>query len=158
MFPAKGYAIDKVCRDHSIFEYSEEEKTRLLKRLKDIGSERTKRVISNIWIEKDSDGFTGWRWEKYHKQLLIVSAANRYGDIVVTGPRHSSPTMVYAEAAFGGLHILHEYGGDDCEQGFVDQYDVFHTREEALIIATKAGQVRYPSNNTLTQLFSEGLY
>lgn len=45
-------------------------------------------------------------------------------------------------------------------EGFVDQWGVFMTREEALDVATKAGQLntRRTKTHPLWQLFSEDLY
>jgi hypothetical protein len=114
--------------------------------------------MNQCWIENDADGFTGWRWEKYKTKLRIVAAANRYKDIVVVGPRHYSNAMRLAIDALGGVKILRAYAGDEYEQGFVDQYSTFYTREEALELAKANGQVLYTDNMPTNILISEMLY
>ena len=48
--------------------------------------------------------------------------------------------------------------GDD--QGFIDQWGEYFTREEALVIATHAGQINKvrPKSGPADELFSEDLY
>jgi hypothetical protein len=46
----------------------------------------------------------------------------------------------------------------DAQQGFVDQFGAFHSRESALNIATKAGQIFRRCGGDEKQLFSENLY
>jgi hypothetical protein len=46
----------------------------------------------------------------------------------------------------------------DWEQGFVDQYGNFMTREEAWEIAQAAGQIRRPEGGAPGTLYSEHLY
>lgn len=122
---------------------------------------RLNEYINNNYIKNDADGFTGWRWEKFKVKLVIVSAANRYGDIVFCAPRHSGPAMFQNIMAFGGMLALHKWAGEgNCEQGFVDQYGTFYTREEAYVLAKRNNQII--SNNGLGTtpglLFSEDLY
>ena len=133
-----------------------------LERLAEIGKNYTERYMHQCWIENDADGFTGWRWDKYKVPLIIVSAANRYRDIIVTGPRHYSNLMHSAIEALGGVNLLMEYANahleeSEYEQGFVDQYSTFHTREEAYVIAEARGQIRYPENCHNGRLYSEGI-
>lgn len=128
----------------------------------DIASKmRLNEYINNNYIKNDKDGFTGWRWEKFKVKLVIVSAANRYGGIVLCAPRHSGPAMFQNIMAFGGMSFLHKWAGDEvCKQGFVDQYGTFYDREEAYVIAKRNNQII--SNNGLGTtpgtLFSEDLY
>jgi hypothetical protein len=44
------------------------------------------------------------------------------------------------------------------EQGFIDQYGRFLTREEAYVIAEKAGQIKYGPEHSRGTLYSEDLY
>lgn len=44
------------------------------------------------------------------------------------------------------------------EQGFIDQFGVFMTREEAWEVAKEAGQIKYRCGGDEGQLFSENLY
>lgn len=157
MFPDKHYSYAmEPGRDDSLLIHTPEEKEYLLKRMAKIGKDYTDRYMQNNWIEED--GFSGWRWERYNVQRWIVSAANRYKDIIIMGTRHSSPTMYMTTLAYGGFMLLHEYSGDDHSQGFVDQFGTYYEREEALKLAEENGQIRNPDGNTPTELFSEGLY
>lgn len=88
---------------------------------------------------------------------VIVCAANRYSDFVVTGVRHFCPTMRQQIKAIG-LNNLRLYANGREEQGFIDQFGVFLTREEAMVIARKRGQVIIGMEHHPKQLFSEDLY
>lgn len=126
-----------------------------------IGARRTALLQSRCWIENDEDGFTGWRWDKYSKTRWLVSAANRYHDIVIVAPRHGSVDIHQGYTSMGGWEMLLEYAhrnGVEEEQGFIDQYSIFYGRAEALEMAKANDQVRYPDGNTERELFSEGLY
>lgn len=110
-----------------------------------------------FWIENDAEGFTGWRWDKYNVQRRIVCAANRYKDYILLGPRHWSD-MMYMASSVVDQDLLHEYAGELYEeQGFIDQFGNYLTREEAWVIAMAAGQVIHDIGPTGT-LFSEHLY
>ncbi len=99
-----------------------------------------------------------WRWERFNVQLRIVAAANRYGDFVIAGSRHFCVTMNGVMDAIG-MDVLHAYAGgpDNEEQGFIDQYGTFHSREAAAQIAIAAGQVK-AENLRGNQLFSEDIW
>ncbi len=99
-----------------------------------------------------------WRWERFNVQLRVVAAANRYGDFVIAGSRHFCVTMHSIIDVFG-LDALHAYAGgaDNEEQGFIDQYGTFHSREEAAKIAVAAGQVKAEDLRG-SQLFSEDVW
>lgn len=81
----------------------------------------------------------------------VVCAANRYGDIVIPSARHFDVRMhdlilrIVGEEALKG------------EQGFICNYGLFLTREEAFLIAKKHGQIK-TYYNELPKLFSEMLY
>jgi len=102
-------------------------------------------------------------WDGRKLQRRIVCAANRFklkagGFVVVPGARHYSPDMAAViDLIEGQLDTRHVY---DVNQGFIDQWGDYHTRKDALVIATYAGQI-----NTVRQkgapydeLFSEDLY
>ncbi len=102
-------------------------------------------------------------WDGRKLQRRIVCAANRFklktgGFIIVPGARHYSPDMSEViDLIENQLDTRHVY---DEDQGFIDQWGDYHTRQEALIIATHAGQI-----NTVREkgapydtLFSEDLY
>jgi len=88
----------------------------------------------------------------------IVCAANRFDDIIVCGARH------YDSAMMSSIDRHREHGlclKYECEQGFIDQFGKFYTREEAWKIAEKNGQIkRRVGGDTINggKLFSENLY
>jgi hypothetical protein len=95
-------------------------------------------------------------------QRRIVCAAIRAADgEVLLGIRHYSADMHRQIAARGsaGMKFMHRHGPD---QGFVDQYGEYLTREEAHVVASFAGQIIRPGacreGPHGNQLFSEGLY
>jgi hypothetical protein len=90
----------------------------------------------------------------------VVCAANRYGDLVICGARHYDPVMMRVVKEFGGLEKIHEgLDDDDVEQGFIDQFSVFMSRQEADYIAETNKQiVAEPENVGLGLLISENLY
>ncbi|UQT03045.1 hypothetical protein TOTORO_01820 [Serratia phage vB_SmaS-Totoro] len=94
-------------------------------------------------------------------QRRIVCAANRYTDqhgkeYIIAAARHTQVLMREMVSTLGelGLHLEHKRMDD---QGFIDQFDEYHTRKDALIIATHAGQMREPVFSR-GELFSENLY
>ena len=91
-------------------------------------------------------------------QQRIVAAANRYGDLVVVGVRHHCPVMgaqLRALKEAGAIETTHTR-----DQGFVDNFGNYHSREDALKIAIAAGQINVvrPKTSPEYQLFSEDLY
>ncbi|AWY07159.1 hypothetical protein KNT92_gp147 [Klebsiella phage Mineola] len=102
-------------------------------------------------------------WDGRLLQRRIVCAANRFelksgGTIVVPGTRHYSVDMANVLDMFRDKLVSDHVHGDN--QGFVDQWGEYFTREEALIIATHAGQVNTvrPKSGPANELFSEDLY
>lgn len=84
----------------------------------------------------------------------IVAAANKIRweghELVICGVRHWDALM---------HHVVDRLGIDDtfeCEQGFVDNHGSWWSREDALAIAVKAGQMEHIEGKT--QLFSEDLW
>lgn len=86
------------------------------------------------------------------KQRRVVCAANRnpQGDLVI-GPRHHDPVMREQIKTDIALRTMVCDTVEDVvkamwrgsEQGFIDQWGTFMTREEAWEVATAAGQVLY---------------
>ena len=71
---------------------------------------------------------------------LVVCAAIRNGDTVVCGPRHGD----CIDNAIGyGIYPSDDESKWEC--GFVDQEQVFMTREEAWDVADAAGLIRCPT-------------
>jgi len=83
---------------------------------------------------------------------IIVCAAikNKTTGVIICGARHYDPLM---------RHIISLMPDSQdwisTEQGFIDQYGVFHSREDAHMIARRAGQIKADKRD---KLFSEDLY
>lgn len=88
-------------------------------------------------------------------QRRVVCAANRYGDLIITGARHFDKVMLSQLNAVRDRSALGK-----ATLGFIDQFGVFMDREEALTVAVAAGQLNtgYPKTEPRTALFSEDLY
>jgi len=85
-------------------------------------------------------------------QQIVVCAANRKDGVIFCGARHCDSVMrKQAEAA--GMKLT------AAEQGFINQFGEFLTREEAMQIVKESGQpFNIERNNGDSYLFSEGLY
>lgn len=104
-----------------------------------------------------------WIGEGHYAQRVIVCAANKYilnngEELIIPCVRHANPVL-YAQ-----LSVLKEAGVIDktlCtpgNQGFIDQYYNWWSREDAYIIAENADQIDHDRNGHDHELFSEGLY
>lgn len=83
---------------------------------------------------------------------IIVCAANRMPDgHLLVGARHWDSLMCEQADKLG-------YKGGKEEQGFIDQFGVFHTREAAMKIVENNGQVLKRPVDTYDTLYSENLY
>ena len=85
-------------------------------------------------------------------QAIVVCAANRKDGVIFCGARHCDAVMrKQAEAA--GIKLT------SAEQGFINQFGEFLTREEAIKVVKESGQpFDIKRNNGDSCLFSEGLY
>ena len=84
----------------------------------------------------------------------VVCAAQRNKDgLIICSARHYDPLMRKMVELTGGRKVW-----IGCEQGFIDQFDTFLTREEDLTIATKNNQIIRRCGGDTTELFSENLY
>ena len=120
--------------------------------------------LSNIETEQQRFNicFQQAHWDQ--GQLIerrIVSAANRYklksgGTIVIPGTRHCSKDMSEVVRLVEDK-LVSRFTAD---QGFIDQFANYWTREEALVIATRASQINTVRQKTWPEdkLFSEDLY
>lgn len=95
----------------------------------------------------------------------IVTACNRYGDLLIPGVRHACDFMMGKVVELGGLLLLRDYSELEClgelkgtEQGFVDQYGIFYDRKEAMKIAIANNQVIHDIGYKGDELFTEHLY
>lgn len=101
-------------------------------------------------------------WDENQKyQRRIVCAANRFklkdgGTLVIPGARHYSKDMAAVLDVVKPQLVTQQVCDDD--QGFIDQYSNYWTREEAMIIATYANQVRIERGGSEKELYSEDLY
>lgn len=96
------------------------------------------------------------------KPQRVVCAANRSSVTgkIITGARHWDSIMRQQvnwldPSSNNGRQMPDEWAG--AEQGFIDQYGQFLTRQEAFIIAKNQNQILYPGFDTGT-LYSEDLY
>lgn len=92
-------------------------------------------------------------------KVIIVCAANRFeGGLIIAGARHFDNVM------HGNVQRIFKtdnraYQCSMSEQGFIDQWGRFYTREDAFKIVQKNGQPFNAERNVSTiALFSEGLY
>lgn len=122
----------------------------------------------SLWFEIETLGTFRDHPEKGYFQKLyengsfrpqvVVCAANRdtRTNLIICGARHWDRLMSAQADATGlrdeGSKIRFE------EQGFIDQYGNFLTREEAKIIARKAGQIIPERDGGDSKLYSEELY
>lgn len=95
-------------------------------------------------------------------QQRVVCSAVRFhlgaDHVVICGPRHFDSTMHDAIRRLDPvLWSLRDRNVE--EQGFVDQWGTFLTRETAWTIANNAGQIiKEVGGNNLGSLYSENLY
>lgn len=86
-------------------------------------------------------------------QRYVVCAANRLDDgTIICGARHWDKIM---------RAVAIKIGWDDCrlaEQGFIDQWQNFMTREEACYVAVTNGQIKKEDLLEEGTLYSEDLY
>lgn len=105
---------------------------------------------------------TNFNWEPPEDAVpWIVCAACKDGDFIAAGPRHFDETMhrqITAFLASQGVEPSAEAYGK-FEQGFIDQYGRFYSREDAMEAVKKNGQpFDIERNSGEISLFSEGLY
>lgn len=89
------------------------------------------------------------------KDRRVVCAAIAYKGLLILGPRHFDTTM---RAQIDQTRTAGLVASRSWEQGFVDQYGVFMTREEAWVVAGAAGQIIRRVGGDGKELYSENLY
>lgn len=85
------------------------------------------------------------------RRRVVCAAIRNMREDVICGARHFDDTMrqqIIMSAADWSV----------AEQGFIDQYGEFLTREEAHKVATDAGQIVRRCGGDEGRLFSENLY
>jgi len=91
-------------------------------------------------------------------QQTIVCAACKSGSIILCGVRHWDKIM---NKLFAKIKVAYpDLRSSGFEQGFVDQFGKFLTREEAMEIVKENGQPFDKERNggSDKELYSEGLY
>lgn len=90
-------------------------------------------------------------------QAIVVCAACRYCDLLICGARHWDEVMRNQLEALTNLGS--EIKAGNFEQGFINQFGEFLTREEAVPVAKESGQrLRADKDKIGGALFSEDLY
>ena len=89
------------------------------------------------------------------KEQRIVCAAIRVEDEIICGARHFDEIM---HKQIERKDESHRLKWRKAEQGFIDQFGNFLTREEAFIIADINGQIINKIGYKGNKLFSEHLY
>lgn len=92
---------------------------------------------------------------------MVVAAANRYGDLIFVGARHGGPAMWNMMKAVREDRLIEYDVQGKAEQGFINQRDEFLTREEAMALMKRNGQLnltrlRWPAYGD--DIFSENRY
>jgi hypothetical protein len=91
------------------------------------------------------------------RQSIVVCAACKHDDLILCSARH------WDRAMNKQLKTLKKLGSElkssQFEQGFIDQFGEFLTREEAFEVVKESGQsFDIKRNGHAHKLFSEGLY
>ena len=100
-------------------------------------------------------------WTKGHDPVprYVVCAAIRFGDLVICGARHYDGVMCRVIKELGGMELIHKgLDNNKIEQGFIDQYGVFMSREEAAFIVEANNQSMAEPGKACGHLISENLY
>lgn len=162
-FPAPAFFLTSL--EHCV-EFIERISTRLSCSVTNLSGEAYFAVLMDI-AEKNArrDGMTD-EWEREYvngaaKCRYVVASACRYGDLITAvGARHFSPAMCAQLNAIREEKLIDLDNKGKAEQGFIDQFDVFMTREEAWEVAITSGQLnakRY-KGNSFGSLHSEDVW
>ena len=89
-------------------------------------------------------------------QQVVVAAACCYKKIILVGARHWDKVMRFQ---YDCMQSCFKVPHSQFEEGFIDQFGEFLTREQALAIVKANGQ-RFDAerNGSTVELYSEGLY
>lgn len=93
----------------------------------------------------------------------IVCAANKYplkdgGEVIIPCIRHTGPILSSQLKLLKEAGLIDKTWATPNNQGFVDQYNNWWSREDAYIIAEYSNQINHDRNGHDHELFSEGLY
>lgn len=87
----------------------------------------------------------------------VVCSAIRFGDIMLTGCRHWDVTMRNQVRNLSRV-ALKKINLEEEEQGFLDQWGNFMSREEAFQVAILSGQITREDMGCREGLFSEDVW
>lgn len=98
----------------------------------------------------DNENESEWKPDYTVTPRRVVCAANRRKSdgLIICGARHWDKVM----RAQGGCNF------GNWDQGFIDQFGDWMTREEAWVVAVEQGQIRRQVDGDTKRLFSEHLY
>lgn len=94
------------------------------------------------------------------RQPVIVTAACKYGDVILCGARHYDSVMLSQLRAMPEDGAVRSMPRSEVVQGFIDQFGNFYNRKEAMQTAKASGRfIDFERNggNGL-DLYSEGLH
>ena len=94
------------------------------------------------------------------ERRVVCAAIKNKHQHIICGPRHYDMIMRKQMRVNPSIdEIKKDWINDDkIEQGFVDQYGVFMTREEAYIVAKENNQIIRRCGGDDGRLYSENLY
>lgn len=97
-------------------------------------------------------------WEPTVKPYMVCAAIRRDDGLIICGARHFDKLMLgVLRDSDQELRERHKFNMSD--QGFVDQFGRFYTREEAMQVARQNDQIRWPDDMlSETALHSEDMY
>jgi len=111
---------------------------------------RERRLSMNECIDYLSDPLKGDR------KVVCAAIRSKKSGKVICGARHYDSVMRSQLEVYDAVAPINKA---EIEQGFIDQWCNFLTREEAWVVANAAKQViRVCGGNSLGKLFSENLY
>jgi hypothetical protein len=119
--------------------------------------------MNNDWFEKSSniegDSEIGAGVPPRNAPYIVCAAIKSGGDIIA-GPRHYDSIM-HHQIRLSTKHLIPEDARKAwvaAEQGFIDQFGKFYTRQEAWDVAESNGQIKYNLAIQDGVLYSEHLY
>lgn len=114
---------------------------------------------------KDSICFQNLAWlgPNEYANRIIVCAANKYtlkdgSVLIIPCVRHQGPVLRSQLEVLMNAGVLDKPFCKPDDQGFIDQYNNWWSREDAYIIAKFNDQIDHDRNGHDHELFSEGLY
>lgn len=88
------------------------------------------------------------------QRVVAAAIRNHFGDIIVSARHYDNRMHAQVEASTKQWDITK----GPVAQGFIDQFGMFLTREEAWVIAERNGQIIRRVGGDGVRLYSENLY